>query len=76
MCQGDSFPLTVHDLTACLYYKLALDRGLRGCTPELEHELHLALDSCPSGSYIAGSQSASLEMQRVEVDTCLDCAIR
>ena len=36
-----SFSITLHELTACIYYKLAIDRGLRGCNPEgeqLEHE--------------------------------------
>jgi hypothetical protein len=30
------FSLSLHELTACIYYKLAIDRGLRGCDPEGE----------------------------------------
>ena len=33
-------PLSLHELTACIYYKLALDRGLRGCDPEADHCMH------------------------------------
>ena len=32
---------SLHELTACIYYKLAIDRGLRGCDPDGEHILHL-----------------------------------
>ena len=28
--------LSLHELTACIYYKLAIDRGLRGCDPDAE----------------------------------------
>lgn len=37
------FGISLHELTACIYYKLALDRGLRGCDPDgelREHERH------------------------------------
>lgn len=34
------FEMSIHELTACAYYKLAIDRGLRGCRPDLEWELH------------------------------------
>jgi hypothetical protein len=30
------FALSLHELTACIYYKLAIDRGLRGSFPEEE----------------------------------------
>ena len=33
--------MALHELTACLYYKLALDRGLRGCDPEGELDMHI-----------------------------------
>lgn len=32
--------LSLHELTACVYYKLAIDRGLRGCLPDAELEIH------------------------------------
>jgi len=34
------FKLSLHELTACIYYKLAIDRGIRGCDPDGEHILH------------------------------------
>lgn len=34
------FKLSLHELTACIYYKLAIDRGIRGCDPNGEHILH------------------------------------
>ena len=33
--------MSLHELTACIYYKLAIDRGLRGCEPDEEHNNHL-----------------------------------
>lgn len=36
----DMFSLSLHELTACVYYKLAIDRGLRGCQPDLPLETH------------------------------------
>lgn len=37
------FSPSLHELTACIYYKLAIDRGLRGCNPELELEEHFGV---------------------------------
>lgn len=37
------FSLSLHELTACIYYKLAIDRGLRGCDPDGEHNTHRAV---------------------------------
>ena len=34
------FQINLHELTACVYYKLAIERGLRGCFPECEAEEH------------------------------------
>ncbi len=34
------FSMSLHELTACIYYKLAIDRGLRGCNPEGERIAH------------------------------------
>jgi pimeloyl-ACP methyl ester carboxylesterase len=39
----DMFP-SLHELTACVYYKLAIDRGLRGCQPDLPLETHRDTD--------------------------------
>lgn len=30
------FALSLHELTACIYYKIAIERGLRGCNPTAE----------------------------------------
>ena len=32
--------MSLHELTACTYYKLAIDRGLRGCDPDGEARDH------------------------------------
>lgn len=34
------FEISLHELTACVYYKLAIERGLRGCYPDSEAEEH------------------------------------
>ena len=34
------FSLSLHELTACVYYKLAIERGLRGCNPDSEEVAH------------------------------------
>jgi hypothetical protein len=34
------YPITLQELTACIYYKIAIDRGLRGCNPAEELLLH------------------------------------
>jgi hypothetical protein len=39
----DMFP-SLHELTACVYYKLAIDRGLRGCQPDAALETHRDTD--------------------------------
>ncbi len=38
--QDKMFQLSLHELTACVYYKLAIERGLRGCYPDSEAEEH------------------------------------
>ena len=35
-----AYPISLQELTACIYYKIAIDRGLRGCCPQLELEAH------------------------------------
>jgi Lipase (class 3) len=44
------FSLSLHELTACIYYKLAIDRGLRGCDPEGERVAHTVKPKARSGS--------------------------
>lgn len=34
------FSLSLHELTACVYYKLAIERGLRGSNPDSELLAH------------------------------------
>ena len=34
------YPISLQELTACIYYKLAVERGLRGCHPSSELEAH------------------------------------
>eukprot|EP01038_Epipyxis_sp_PR26KG_P009273 gene9273-12493_t len=34
------FRFSLHELTACIYYKLAIERGLRGCNPDGERIAH------------------------------------
>ena len=34
------FSISLHELTACIYYKLAIERGLRGCSPTAEAIAH------------------------------------
>ena len=34
------FTFSLHELTACVYYKLAIERGLRGCEPDSELKAH------------------------------------
>lgn len=38
-----AFPLSLPELTACIYYLLLLNRGFRGDNPELEHRMHSPL---------------------------------
>lgn len=37
---GDAWPLSIHELTACIYYMLATERGLRGDHPDRELQEH------------------------------------
>ncbi|KAJ1412177.1 hypothetical protein B484DRAFT_178253 [Ochromonadaceae sp. CCMP2298] len=34
------FAFSLHELTACVYYKLAVERGVRGCNPDAEWVAH------------------------------------
>ena len=34
------FSTSIHELTACIYYKLAIERGIRGCNVNKEFEDH------------------------------------
>jgi hypothetical protein len=35
------FSYSLHELTACIYYKIAIERGIRGCSPDEEEIAHL-----------------------------------
>lgn len=54
----ERYPLSIRQLTACIYYKLAIERGLRGCDPDGELRAHVA---CPDSRWkqIAGSQKST-----------------
>eukprot|EP01035_Chromulina_nebulosa_P021317 gene21317-27619_t len=56
------FPMSLHVLTACIYYKLAVDRFLRGCYPEDEHNAHSPVvsseQSPPTTSSLSSSSSS------------------
>jgi hypothetical protein len=43
--QDKHFPISLHELTACIYYKLAIERGVRGCFPDEEFYQHLTPQS-------------------------------
>lgn len=49
--------LSLHELTACVYYKLAIERGLRGCNPDGEHQLHT-----PSATPLHGQSACGGEV--------------
>ena len=52
------FTLSLHELTACVYYKLAIERGLRGSHPDSELLAH-APHSSGSGSSSGSSRGSS-----------------
>ena len=35
-----AYPISLQELTACIYYKIALERGLRGCNSDTELNAH------------------------------------
>lgn len=54
------FSLSLHELTACVYYKLAIERGLRGSHPDSERLAHTprkATSPVPSPRPVNGSSS-------------------
>ena len=51
------FSLSLHELTACIYYKLAIDRGLRGCDPDGELISHQIARKYPSAGLKSGDTS-------------------
>eukprot|EP01041_Mallomonas_annulata_P006796 gene6796-13763_t len=59
-------PLSLHELTACTYYKLALDRGLRGCDPEGEHCMHLHQHQHLEGNNDAGINASGIFLNGIE----------
>ncbi|CAM9160256.1 unnamed protein product, partial [Ectocarpus fasciculatus] len=54
----ERYPLSIRQLTACIYYKLAIERGLRGCDPDGELRAHVA---CPDSRWrqISGPKTAT-----------------
>lgn len=67
MCAQDKhYPISLHELTACIYYKLAIDRGLRGCLPEAEYEAHHASACCePTNDDDASGNSSNSEFDSI-----------
>jgi len=58
----EKFPISVGELTACLYYKLALDKGRRGRDPELEDRDHCSeTHRIDNADYLAMSDSRPAE---------------
>ena len=49
----------LHELSCALYYKMALDRGKRGCRPEEEHLLHLAAAASASAARDSAASSGA-----------------
>lgn len=43
------FSNSLHELTACIYYKLAIERGLRGCHPDGELQAHCLREPAAGG---------------------------
>ena len=41
------YPISLSELTACIYYRLAIERGIRGSDPDGEHKLHYPDNLCP-----------------------------
>ncbi len=41
--QDTMFSTSIHELTACIYYKLAIERGIRGCNATKEFDDHCRL---------------------------------
>ena len=55
------FTLSLHELTACIYYKLAIERGLRGCNPEGELLTHQNTDMAYSNNNRTSSNNFTIE---------------
>jgi hypothetical protein len=58
--QDKHFPISLHELTACIYYKLAIERGVRGCYPDEEFYQHLTPQSLQTVLNQATTPSTSL----------------
>lgn len=64
--QDKHFPISLHELTACIYYKLAIERGVRGCYPDEEFYQHLTpqslqtvVDQLPAATTAANTNLSS-----------------
>ena len=53
------FTLSLHELTACVYYKLAIERGLRGSHPDSELLAHAPHSSGSSGGGSSSSRGTN-----------------
>ena len=62
------FSLSLHELTACIYYKLAIDRGLRGCDPDGEHKTHRVVSTFKQSTRSADA----LHRDNTDTDTSPD----
>ena len=58
MYQDKICPISLHELTACIYYKLAINRGVRGCMPDEEHICHRSVNISNSIKGVNGYCSA------------------
>mmetsp|Transcript_4943 Transcript_4943/g.6803 ORF Transcript_4943/g.6803 Transcript_4943/m.6803 type:complete len:1165 (+) Transcript_4943:24-3518(+) len=52
------FSSSIHELTACIYYKLAIERGIRGCNIDSEELVHSQKQSNDCGNNSSDSDSS------------------
>jgi hypothetical protein len=55
------FSLSLHELTACVYYKLAIERGLRGSNPQAERLAHAPRAKSHNRTRQTGSQPSQAD---------------
>jgi hypothetical protein len=70
-----TFPISLHELTACIYYLLAINRGIRGCNPESEFEAHQNIDDRSSNTHNEQQENYS-QNRETNLDADLEEAIR
>ena len=64
-----AWPLSVHELSAAIFYALAQHRALRGVDPEREHRIH-ALKNVGENGSVKDSNEDEISTDN---DSCLDC---